>query len=66
MYLPKGVWFDYFSKNRIVSNGQWFRKELELSTLPIYVREGTTLKYCSAGTNLKDGMGEIVKTERWL
>ena len=66
VYLPKGVWFDYFSKDRIVSNGQWFRKELELSTLPIYVKEGTTLKYCSAETNLKDGMGKIVKTEQWL
>ena len=65
LYLPKGTWFDYFSKEKIASAGQWIRREVTLSTLPIYVKEGAVIRYCSADTNLKDGMGSIVKTENW-
>lgn len=66
VYLPKGTWFDYFTKEKIVSVGQWISKPVELRTLPIYVRQGTTLEYCSADTSFKDGMGRIVKTEEWV
>jgi hypothetical protein len=65
LYLPEGVWFDYFTRERIVSAGEWRRRPVDLRTLPIYVKEGTTLRYCSADTTLRDGMGEIVKTEVW-
>ncbi|MCR4621501.1 MAG: hypothetical protein K5663_05405 [Clostridiales bacterium] len=65
IYLPKGTWFDYFTKQRIDSNGQWISREVDLATLPIYVKQGAKLKYCSADTTLKDGMGEIVRTEEW-
>jgi hypothetical protein len=33
--------------------------------MPIYVKDGTVLEYCSADTCFADGMGEIVKTEKW-
>jgi alpha-glucosidase (family GH31 glycosyl hydrolase) len=65
VYLPKGTWFDYFTREKIVSAGQWIVKEVELRTLPIYVREGAVLAYCSADTCIGGGMGEIVKTEEW-
>ena len=65
IYLPAGTWFDYFTKEKIVSNGMWIRKKVDLSTLPIYVKEGTELKYCEVKCSLMDGMGEIVKVEEW-
>ena len=65
LYLPAGVWYDYFTGERIESVGQWVQKPVELKTLPIFVREGTTLKYCSADRSLKEGIGEIIKTETW-
>ncbi|MCR4578229.1 MAG: hypothetical protein K5784_10035 [Clostridiales bacterium] len=65
IYLPKGVWFDYFSREKFVSCGEWIEKRIELSTLPIFVKEGAVLRYCSADTSLKDGMGRIVKEEEW-
>ena len=66
IYLPKGVWFDYFSKEKLVSDGEWIEKAIELSTLPIFVKEGAVLRYCSADTNLKNGMGTIIEEEKWF
>ena len=65
VYLPKGVWFDYFTKERMDSLGQWIRRPVDLKTMPIYVKEGTTLNYCDADTTLVNGMGPITRTEHW-
>ena len=66
VYLPKGVWFDYFTKERMDSLGQWIRRPVDLKTMPIYVKEGTTLNYCDADTTLVNGMGPITRTEHWI
>ena len=66
IYLPRGVWFDYFTKARIESRGEWIRRDVDLQTMPIYVKQGAVLKYCNADTTLADGMGECVKIEEWL
>ena len=66
LYLPKGVWFDYFTKEKIISDGKWITRKIDLKTMPIYVKEGTVLNYCSADTTLANGMGEIIKTEKWI
>ncbi len=65
VYLPKGVWFDYFTREKIVSGGQWIEKPVALGTLPLYVKEGATLKYRAATSSFKDGMGQITKVETW-
>lgn len=65
IYLPKGTWFDYFTKEKIESTGMWIRKKVDLKTMPIFVKEGTTLKYCEEKESLSGGMGEIVKTEEY-
>jgi len=64
-YLPKGVWYDYFTKERIVSNGMWLQREVDLKTMPIYVKEGTILQYCEVKSHLQNGMGEIVRIEEY-
>ena len=66
VYLPEGVWFDYFTRERIESKGMWIRRKVDLQTMPIYVKEGTVLNYCDVGLTLCHGMGDIVKTEHWV
>lgn len=65
IYLPKGIWYDYFTKEKIESNGMWIQRTVDLQTLPIYVKEGTVLQYCDVQNHLQNGMGNIIKTERW-
>ncbi len=65
IYLPEGVWYDYFTKEKFVSRGQWFTKEVTLATMPMFVKQGAKLDYCAEGTSLCSGYGEIVKTEVW-
>ena len=66
VYLPAGVWFDYFTGEKIISQGRWIRRQVDLATMPIYVKEGTVLRYRDAGESLISGMGQIVKTEHWV
>lgn len=65
LYLPKGVWYDYFTKEKIESNGMWISRKIDLQTLPIYVKEGTTLNYCDVKDHLQNGIDTIIKTEQW-
>ena len=65
VYLPKGVWFDYWTHERIDSHGEWIEREIDLATMPIYVKQGTELKYCDANESLINGMGQIVRVEKW-
>ena len=65
IYLPKGAWYDYFTKEKIESNGMWIRRKIDLQTLPIYVKEGTTLHYCYIKDHLQNGIDNIIKTEQW-
>ena len=65
VYLPAGVWYDYFTREKYVSRGEWIQKPVDLETLPIYIRQGTVLRYCEVRESLCDGMGEIVRTETW-
>ena len=66
IYLPEGVWFDYFTRERIESPGKWIRRKVDLETMPIYVKEGTVLSYRDPGQTLANGMGDTVKTEHWI
>jgi alpha-glucosidase (family GH31 glycosyl hydrolase) len=65
VYLPRGTWYDYFTKEKIVSAGEWIQRTVQLKTLPIFVKARTVLQYCGADKTLADGMGNIVKTETW-
>ena len=65
VYLPKGVWHDYFTHERIDSTGMWIRRPVDLATMPIYVRGGTILRYCASDRTLYDGMGQILREEYW-
>ncbi|MBO0984571.1 alpha-xylosidase [Rathayibacter sp. SD072] len=42
VYLPEGVWTDYFT-GRVVQGGGWRREKHGFLTLPLYVRAGAVL-----------------------
>ncbi len=65
VYLPKGRWYDFFTKERIESKGEWIERRVDLRTMPIYVKAGTLLEYCEVSDSLKNGMGRIVNSERY-
>ena len=44
VYLPQGVWVDYWSKQRI-EGGQWLKVEAALECLPLWVRGGSIIPY---------------------
>ncbi|MBN1436803.1 MAG: DUF4968 domain-containing protein [Sedimentisphaerales bacterium] len=45
IYLPAGTWIDYWSKETIVSTGQWIERDIDLETMPIYVKAGSIIAY---------------------
>ncbi len=63
LYLPAGDWVDYWTREVICSRGEWLDREVDLKTMPLYVRRGTTLQYAAPVSHLSGGWGEIVKTE---
>ena len=65
IYLPKGIWTAFFTKEKIGSTGMWISKKVDLKTMPIFVKEGTVLRYCKVKESLSDGMGEIIKIEKY-
>jgi len=42
VYLPEGVWTDWWSKKRI-TGPRWLDVEADIDTLPLYVREGAII-----------------------
>lgn len=43
IYLPKDVWYNFYSKNKIQSEGSIFTVEAALDTIPIAIRGGYIL-----------------------
>ncbi len=44
IYLPKGVWTDFFTKEKTESQGIWIEKSVDLKTMPLYVKYGSEIK----------------------
>jgi len=42
VYLPAGVWYDFWTGER-VEGGRWITREANIETTPVYVRGGTIL-----------------------
>lgn len=42
VYLPKGVWYDYWTGEKL-DGGKWLMREAPLDTCPVYVRGGSIL-----------------------
>lgn len=44
VYLPAGVWFDYWTKTRL-EGGRWIEIDAPLDVLPIFVKAGAIIPY---------------------
>jgi alpha-glucosidase (family GH31 glycosyl hydrolase) len=44
LYLPEGVWFDWWTGERH-DGGQWLERQVDLSTMPLYVRAGAIIPF---------------------
>jgi alpha-glucosidase (family GH31 glycosyl hydrolase) len=42
LYLPTGIWYDFWTKERI-SGGREISRNVDLETIPLYVRAGAVL-----------------------
>ena len=63
LYLPKGVWVDFFTKEEINSTGEWTKKPVDLKTMPLYVKKGSKIKFCDVSPSLINGCKNIRETE---
>jgi len=45
IYLPKGEWIDFNSNQTISSQGHWINCEVDLSTIPIFVKSGSVIPF---------------------
>lgn len=56
LYLPKGEWVDYWTRQVHSSSGQWIDYTVDLEIMPIFVIKGTTIAYGNTETSLlKEG-----------
>jgi alpha-glucosidase (family GH31 glycosyl hydrolase) len=39
-YLPSGIWYDWYNKEALRSNGMWINVQAEITHIPIFVRGG--------------------------
>lgn len=44
VYLPKGIWYDFWTSEKIVG-GQQISRPVDLTTMPLYVRAGAILPF---------------------
>ena len=63
IYLPAGVWFDYWTKQRLESPGGWIERPIDLETMPIYVKSGSVLPYTEIRQSTANVVGPIVHVE---
>lgn len=52
IYLPEGIWYDYWSGARI-NGGSYITRETPLDLLPLYIKAGTILPLDETGFNGK-------------
>jgi len=63
LYLPEGTWFDYWTKRRIVSRGEWCEWPVDLRTMPVFVKDGSILPYGEPRLCTNNVIGPIVELE---
>jgi len=63
LYLPAGIWIDYWTKKAIHSHGEWIERPIDLRTMPIYVKAGSILPYGEARLSTGNRVGPITELE---
>jgi alpha-D-xyloside xylohydrolase len=66
LYLPKGKWFDYWTKEEYESRGEWIEKKVDLQTIPIYVKAGSVIPYGAEKQTTNNEIGQIELLELYM
>lgn len=43
VYLPQGMWYNYFSEEYVISKGQWIEMQVDYEFIPVFVKGGSIL-----------------------
>jgi oligosaccharide 4-alpha-D-glucosyltransferase len=43
LYLPKGVWYDFFNPLKTYNGGEWIEVDVTTESIPVFVKGGTVL-----------------------
>jgi alpha-D-xyloside xylohydrolase len=65
LYLPAGVWVDYWTKETIESRGEWINRPVDLETMPLYVKAGSVIPYGEEKQSTNNEIGSIVLLEAY-
>lgn len=66
VYLPKGIWFDYWTKEKIKSSGKWIKVDTDIDTIPIFIKNGSILAYKKDNAlNTEESIFPIEKIESY-
>ena len=66
IYLPKGIWYDYWTKKKIISKGEWIQVNATLDIMPIFVKNGSILSYKEYGKqNTEESIYPIKRIESY-
>jgi len=65
LYLPAGIWVDYWTKETIESRGEWVVRAVDLETLPLYVKAGSIIPYGAERQWTDNEIGPIALLEAY-
>jgi len=63
VYLPEGTWADYWTRQPVVSRGEWIERPVDLATMPLYVKAGSILPYGEERLCTHNRVGPVVELE---
>ena len=64
VYLPKGVWYDFWTKERTESVGAWIKvHDTPLDSIPIWVKEGALISVAQPQLRTWNTIGKLDKIE---
>ena len=62
VYLPAGIWYDFWTHAKYESRGEWIEYAVKLETMPIFVKAGCALPYAAKRQYL-EGVGKVARLE---
>jgi alpha-glucosidase (family GH31 glycosyl hydrolase) len=65
VYLPRGTWYDYWTKERIESSGEWRVEQVRLDRIPLFVRGDSIIPYTSVRRRTENTVFPIVRVEAY-
>jgi oligosaccharide 4-alpha-D-glucosyltransferase len=65
VFLPNGVWFDFFSGERFLGNG-YIKRKINLSTFPVFVKAGSFIPMVQPMVNTSAYDPSVLEIHYWF